>query len=326
MTITAEVTSHTRWYDREVITFRLRYPRKIHAQLLTHRSFSRNAQSSRAMRISDMVRDVRRDPARIESALHGKGMQPSGESPNPTTEMHVLLKWADLMEKTIEFVEMLDEAGWAKEEANRFLEPFAHISTVVTMTPGALTHFCHLRNLEAGAQKAIDVLASKMAAAFEASTPVVDPLHVPFRREGKAPEKWEDIAEQVAFAARVSFDKDARDFAQVDNLRLAERLWNAEPKHASPMEHVLLFDPPIHYPNNLYPRDSLQLRHFGEKIEPDASLADACGALLWWAEKERLTAGLRETPEFLTWDVRIPGEFIIEFTSFGDTPTEGEEE
>jgi hypothetical protein len=44
-------------------TFQLIYPRFIHAEVMTHRVFSRNASSSRAIPTSKMLEAIAREPA-----------------------------------------------------------------------------------------------------------------------------------------------------------------------------------------------------------------------------------------------------------------------
>ena len=44
-------------------TLLLRYPRFIHAEMMTHRVFSRNSASSRAIPVKKLIDDVVRDPA-----------------------------------------------------------------------------------------------------------------------------------------------------------------------------------------------------------------------------------------------------------------------
>src|SRR5579863_10695070 len=46
-----------------LVTMELRYPRFIHSEMMTHRVFSRNAASSRAIPIKKMISAVREDPA-----------------------------------------------------------------------------------------------------------------------------------------------------------------------------------------------------------------------------------------------------------------------
>jgi hypothetical protein len=46
-----------------LITLQLRYPRFIHSEFMTHRAFSRNASSSRAIPVERLIQDVIDDPA-----------------------------------------------------------------------------------------------------------------------------------------------------------------------------------------------------------------------------------------------------------------------
>ena len=45
-----------------ITTFVLTYPRMIHSEVMTHRLFSRNAASSRAIPFKRMMEDVENDP------------------------------------------------------------------------------------------------------------------------------------------------------------------------------------------------------------------------------------------------------------------------
>ncbi len=46
----------------EVVTYELEYPRFIHSEFMTHRMFSRNAASSRAIPIQKMIRMIKDNP------------------------------------------------------------------------------------------------------------------------------------------------------------------------------------------------------------------------------------------------------------------------
>nr|MCD4174827.1 hypothetical protein [Escherichia coli] len=62
-----------------ITTFELEYPRTIHSQLMTHRLFSRNAMSSRAIPISRMIEQVRKNPAMpVKFGKNKPGMQDDG--------------------------------------------------------------------------------------------------------------------------------------------------------------------------------------------------------------------------------------------------------
>ena len=63
-----------------IVTFQLHYPRFIHSELMTHRVFSRNASSSRAIPIGKMMKQVIENPAMpVEWGANQKGMQAGGE-------------------------------------------------------------------------------------------------------------------------------------------------------------------------------------------------------------------------------------------------------
>ena|SRR3990172_10692569 len=49
-------------HGNRLTTMEITYPRFVHSELMTHRMFSRNAASSRAIPISKMIEAVERDP------------------------------------------------------------------------------------------------------------------------------------------------------------------------------------------------------------------------------------------------------------------------
>jgi len=220
-------------------TFQLRYPRFIHAELMTHRVFSRNASSSRAIPVKKMIEDLRRDPAMpVYWGSNQAGMQAGAE-----LEMHDLLGakcvWIAAMEDAIAHAETLMGAGLHKQIANRILEPWAHINVVVTATDYA--NFYALRR-HADAQPEIKVLADAMWEASKASSP--DPLksgdwHLPYI-EGDDWYKEIDVLKKVSVArcARVSYlTHDGRQTSIEEDVALYEKLVVSRPLHASPAEH-----------------------------------------------------------------------------------------
>lgn len=65
---------------KRITTFQLKYPRWIHAELLTHRVFSRNASSSRAIPVAKMIEQVCDNPAMpIHWGKNQSGMQAKNE-------------------------------------------------------------------------------------------------------------------------------------------------------------------------------------------------------------------------------------------------------
>lgn len=115
------------------------YPRVIHSELKTHRVFSTNSSSSRAIPIQKMIEDVKQNPYIPRAfGLKQKGMQPkkfltAGE--NWSIEyQHALDWWSDSMWTAIERAEEGAELGLHKQIVNRILEPYQHITTIISAT------------------------------------------------------------------------------------------------------------------------------------------------------------------------------------------------
>jgi hypothetical protein len=117
-----------------ITSFILCYPRFIHSELMTHRAFSRNAASSRAIPIKKMVKEVWSNPAMpIRWGKNGKGMQDHGL----LTGIRLwLIKriWLLASKVACIFALLMYWIGVHKQIANRVLEPFAWMVTLVTAT------------------------------------------------------------------------------------------------------------------------------------------------------------------------------------------------
>ena len=109
-------------------TFELTYPRYIHSEFMTHRVFSRNASSSRAI---EQVRENTVIPPKV--FMNQKGMVGETEAdPVTTTAFHVL--WEEAAENACKTAEMMERLGIHKQHVNRILEPFQFIKVIVTAT------------------------------------------------------------------------------------------------------------------------------------------------------------------------------------------------
>lgn len=232
-------------------TFQLRYPRFIHAELMTHRLFSRNASSSRAIPVKKMIEDLRRDPAMpIYWGSNKPGMQAGEELTGSDLEV-AKKRWLYAMNRAIGTAEDLIELGLHKQIANRILEPWAHINVVLTAT--SFENFYALRR-HSDAQPEIKDLADKMWLAQNQSTPKeLEPgeWHLPFIRaderyyndspstKAQADHILETLKKvSVARCARVSYlTHDGRPTTVEEDLALYERLVGGAPLHASPAEH-----------------------------------------------------------------------------------------
>ena len=107
-----------------ITTFELVYPRFIHGEFMTHRVFSRNAASSRAIPVKTFLEQVlfnRADP--LHWGANQAGMQASTEL---TGVKRFLAKklWAASAVSAVCTAYLMAKVGLHKQVANRILEPF----------------------------------------------------------------------------------------------------------------------------------------------------------------------------------------------------------
>ena len=119
-----------------ITTFVLTYPRFIHAELLTHRLFSRNAASSRAIPFKKMVEDIENDPfIPIAWQKDHKGMQGVEYITDPVKIDDCVGTWLLARNKAIREAKDLNNLhGVTKQLCNRLLEPFQWYTCLVTAT------------------------------------------------------------------------------------------------------------------------------------------------------------------------------------------------
>lgn len=260
MTITAKVVAHSRAAGTpDLITLQLRYPRFIHSEFLTHRVFSRNASSSRAIPVERMIQDVIDDPAMpVAWGCNKPGMQAGEECKNPVRmpgrpdafffeDRSREDAWLQARDFAVTSARSFAEAGYHKQIVNRLLEPFAHISVVCTATDW--DNFFDLR-CHPDADPTMRALAEAMRDAIEGSAPEDTRLHLPYILPEEThigtdePDRmWEYLAMiSAARCARVSYLTHSGDKPDIEkDLALAKRL--LESKHMSPSEHQAVAAP-----------------------------------------------------------------------------------
>jgi len=226
-------------------TFELTYPRFIHAELMTHRLFSRNSASSRAIPISRFMELVRLEPAM--PTFWGKnkaGMQADEELSVGEIQTAKVL-WLYGRDQALSLAKSLESLGLHKQIVNRVLEPFSHITVIVSATN--FSNFFKLRN-HADAQPEIRSLAAEMKNKYEASTPEQlhsGDWHMPMLQdraqleaEGYSLEDMKLIA--AGRVARVSYLTHEGKREPEKDLQLARRLSSSDPPHMSPFEHIAM--------------------------------------------------------------------------------------
>lgn len=222
---------------KRITTFLLTYPRFIHAEIMTHRMLSRNAASSRAIPTSKIIQAINDNPARPEWwGANQSGMQAKEQitdsQKDKCAEGIFVLKYA-----AIDTVEELNLQGLHKQIANRYLEPWFHITVLVTATDW--DNFFALR-AHPDAQPEFQVLAYRMLDQYLNTKP--DKLnwgewHLPFTDDEECLyyNNEQSLAHSVACAARTSYTTHDDDFPIEKQMALTKHLSSAG--HWSPFEH-----------------------------------------------------------------------------------------
>ena len=211
-------------------SLKVRFPHIILPQVLTHRVFSRNTSSSRAIPVARLIADVERDPfiPREWRYSADRGMQP-GEVMSAEDAEESLADWTDALRFNRGRARKMAKRGNSKEHVNRILEPYAHVSMIITATKWK--NFLKLR-LDSHSQIEIRDLAEAIRDAMAASTPReirIGEWHMPYGDSS-------DRMQSAACCARISYDShDGGKATPKANLRLADRLM--ADGHWSPFEH-----------------------------------------------------------------------------------------
>lgn len=220
-------------------TFICKYPRFIHSELMTHRQLSRNASSSRAIPISKSLQAVIQDPAMpVSWPKNQPGMQAS-EILDKESYRECMGEILCARDDAVTRVKNLMTNGLHKQIANRYLEPWAHMTTLISGTDWA--NFYALR-VHKDAQPEFQELAYKMLKAYVQNVPRslnIGSWHIPF--QDHMPEDL-ILAKKVKIAvgrcARVSYKNQDGEYNVADDLKLYDRLVSARPGHWSAFEHV----------------------------------------------------------------------------------------
>lgn len=233
-------------------TFVLTYPRFIHSEFMTHRVFSRNASSSRAIPVKKSIDMVINEPViPLAFTKNQAGMQGGAALDGESHDKAVAI-WLQARDAMANFAKQLADLEVHKQYANRLLEPFANITVVCTATDwnNFFTLRCHYM-----AQPEICALAELMYDAYSKSTPNKLELgrwHLPFINQEVehdthgdlgAAESRQELVEaltkrSVARCARVSYlNHEGKNPTFEEDMALYTRLVGAAPIHASPAEH-----------------------------------------------------------------------------------------
>jgi thymidylate synthase ThyX len=220
-------------------TVQLQFHRFILSEFNTHRVFSRNASSSRAIPVAKMIAQVVNDPAiPVSWGKNQKGMQ-ANEELSDEQKAEALRLWLEARDNAVQSATLLGELGLHKQITNRLLEPWMWTHVVLTSTEW--DNFFGLR-CHKDAMPEMQTLAYAIREAMEKSTPTpcLTEWHLPYVQQNERREL--DLNTQikcsVARCARVSYVNHDGTSPNVEkDMELYDRLVGGEPMHASPIEH-----------------------------------------------------------------------------------------
>lgn len=236
-------------------TFELEYPRIIHSELLTHRVFSRNGASSRAIPVNTMLDLIEANPA---MPSHWGKNQPGMQAQEELGELEkesVKKLWLSACKSAVSHARVMNDIKAHKQVINRITEPYQHMKVVLTGTDFA--NWFWLRD-HTDADPTIAELAGKMLMSYNRNTPEWlrdGQWHLPYVNylTTRTTQQYFDTNAQdeitleqalmisSSSAAQVSYRKTDGSLEKAQ--MVYDRLVNSTPVHASPFEHcAMCFD------------------------------------------------------------------------------------
>lgn len=143
--ISAQMIAHSKHFmtGKEIATMVVTFPRFILAEFNTHRMFSRNSASSRAIPFEKMLKAVKENPfVPIAWQKDHKGMQGTEYETGSGVDANIS-SWLSARNKAVDVAEELSAGDCTKQLCNRLLEPFMWHTVIVTATEWE--NFFHLR-------------------------------------------------------------------------------------------------------------------------------------------------------------------------------------
>lgn len=220
-----------------LITSELTYPRFIHSEFMTHRIFSRNAASSRAIPSKKMIAMVEENPAMpVYWGKNKKGMSAKEELEGDTL-IKAEAMWLAARDYAVARAQDFQTIGLHKQIANRILEPWKWITVICTATNHS--NFFALRD-HGDAQPEIAHLARMWKVAQDESTPAERTWHIPYTQDDEQELPLETRQKiGVARCARVSYlTHDGVRSIDKDLMLYNRLLTGGSHGHWSPFEHV----------------------------------------------------------------------------------------
>lgn len=229
-------------------TVECEYPRFIHSEVMTHRMFSRNAQSSRAVPVGSTL---------AVNKIHVKpyvwGKNKAGMSSTEVLTGFRLnlasLVWNTTAKICFGASYLLSKIGLHKQHANRMTEWCSNIKVIITATEWE--NFFWLRLDEKAAQHEIVALAQAILGAMNDSYPEhlsAGQHHLPYiniKRENGIDTYYGSegeilnlkTAQQISASCTAQISYRKLNDSKLKALEIYNRLFDGEKPHLSPVEH-----------------------------------------------------------------------------------------
>ena len=291
MSVSAKVICDSQFQDTRLITLEVEMHRFILAENNTHKSQSRNVQSSRAIPVLRQLEQIANDPAM--PVYYGKdqpGMIAGEELEGHDLELAQMIILG-MRDACLNGVKQLQKLGLAKQTANRYVEPWMWTKGVVTATWKDWQEMFKLR-CHYAAQPEIQALFDAIKTAIDGSLPVIlrpGEWHLPYLERGR---DWQNDMIYYVKSDKETYGglyvKDAIKVSasccgQVSYRRLDDSLEKAikvyemlnlpvngvypeDPPHFSPTEHIAkASDCDMELSGNFHSTDFIQYRKVLEK-------------------------------------------------------------
>jgi thymidylate synthase ThyX len=264
----AKVLAHsvTKGEPQELITMELTFHRYVLAEFNTHRAFSRNGASSRAIPVKRLLATA--STAGVQPPVWGlnqPGMQSTVEATGETKESAEMV-WNNARSFAIASASLLAELGIHKQVVNRLIEPFLPMTMLVTGLTSAWVNFFSQRRHPAAAPEMQGVAAAAHLALAESCPKLLTEgeWHLPYyNQDNDNCYALADVVRAcVGRCARVSYlNHDGKPDVDAD-IALFLKLAGATPPHLSPFEHLAVVAPAsLLASGNFSGSRWLQLRH-----------------------------------------------------------------
>lgn len=292
---------------KRLTTWELCYPRMVHAELMTHRLFSRNAASSRAIPAEKMLARIEGQPALpVFWGKNQAGMQAAEELSGAELEQ-VKREWLKLRDNAVDGARRMSQLGLHKQLCNRPTEPWMFITVILSSTE--FENWFGLRDHK-DAQPELAWVAKDMREKFESHTVLeleAGQWHLPYITledvaEVRANWSAHTEAQQDKILAMISTGRCARvSYLTHDGKRELDEDIKLHDKlkisgHWSPFEHVA----------RAVTKGQWQMRsqeildictEFGEVFDPAL-----IGNLVGWAQYRKFFEPCQEMRRKFAWD------------------------